>query len=64
MSRENKNSQREKKFEPVRRDAASSESRFQATSRTTRLNYGRNDLSHIHGLNQYRLNDLYERSSI
>jgi len=65
MSRQNRNSVRDRKSEEPKRDVASSNERYSRNSREENRNdQGRNDASNISGLDRYRLNDLYERSSI
>ena len=64
MSRQNRNSERERKSSELKRDTAGSNGRDSRNEREPRNDPDRNDISHINGLNKYRLNDLYERSSI
>jgi hypothetical protein len=64
MSRQN-NQSRERKQEVTKRDAASSNERYSRNDKEQRYAQPRRDeTTPISGLNRYRLNDLYERSSI
>lgn len=63
MSRQSRNNERDRKSANIKRDAAEA-SRSLKDHREPRSHSGRNDFSNISGLNRYRLNDLYERSSI
>ena len=65
MSRQNRNTERDRKSEESKRDVASSNQRYSRHNREeSRNDQDRNEMSHISGLDRYRLNDLYERSSI
>ncbi|HEU4473069.1 MAG TPA: hypothetical protein VFR58_18385 [Flavisolibacter sp.] len=66
MTRQNNRDSRQgKKPENTRTDAASSTGRHQRNEREPRSGQdGRGDISRISGLDRFRLNDLYERSSI
>jgi hypothetical protein len=67
MSQQSRNSGRDRKNEYEKRDAASSPDRNSRNERESRGDNDRernDDFSQISGLNRYRLNDLYERSSI
>ena len=66
MDRQNNRTQRERKPEGQRRDAASSPGRFSRNDKEPRLSNERQreDIFQTSGLNRYILNDLYERSSI
>ena len=64
MERQHNRSPRDRKTESPRRDAASSNTRDARTNRNPAMQDSRNDIQTINGLNKYRLNDLYERSSI
>lgn len=63
MSRQNRNTVRDRKSEEAKRDVANNE-RYPRQSREEPRNQDRNEMSQISGLDRYRLNDLYERSSI
>jgi hypothetical protein len=63
MSRQNRNSERDRKNEEPKRDVAGNNERYSKSDRDNRNDQERNEL-HISGLDRYRLNDLYERSSI
>ena len=62
MSRWNRNTERERKEEGQKHPAGNERN----SRRENRFNQNRDrdELSNISGLNRYRLNDLYERSSI
>jgi hypothetical protein len=64
MERQNNRNPRER--EVPQRDNRSNEDRYPKNERTSRYNQERTreDVSNLSGLNRYRLNDLYERSSI
>lgn len=65
MSRQNRNIERERKSEETKRDVASNNQRYSRQSREESQNIqDRNEQGQINGLDRYRLNDLYERSSI
>lgn len=65
MLRQNRNSVRDRKSEELKRDAASNNEREARQNREeSRGDQDRSELSQISGLDRYRLNDLYERSSI
>jgi len=64
MARQNRNTLRDRKGEEPKRDVANND-RFSRTGREeSRNQQERTTLSQISGLDRYRLNDLYERSSI
>lgn len=64
MERQNNRNPRERRGEDQRRESGN-HGRFGRNDRGSRYsNDRREDISHISGLNRYRLNDLYERSSI
>jgi hypothetical protein len=65
MSRQNRNTGRDRKSEETKRDVSTTNERYPRTGREEpRANQGRNQADNINGLDKYRLNDLYERSSI
>jgi hypothetical protein len=65
MSRQNRNTERDRKSEEPKRDVAGSNERYSRQDRTSSRNeQDRNETNTISGLDRYRLNDLYERSSI
>jgi hypothetical protein len=65
MSRQNRNSVRDRKSEVSKRDVAGNNERYSRQERTaSRHEQDRNELNSISGLDKHRLNDLYERSSI
>lgn len=66
MSRQNRNSVRDRKTEEPKRDVASSNERYSRQNREALRSddEDRNEMNSINGLDRYRLNDLYERSSI
>lgn len=65
MSRQNRNSVRDRKSEEPKRDVAVNNERYSRQERTaSRHEQDRSELNSISGLDRYRLNDLYERSSI
>lgn len=65
MSRQNRNQVRDRKNSESKRDVADSNERSSRQQREDNRNdYRRMDLSDISELDRYRLNDLYERSSI
>jgi hypothetical protein len=64
MSRQNRNPERDRKNEEMKRDVADVNERYQESSRESRENREQKDSINISGLDRYRLNDLYERSSI
>jgi hypothetical protein len=65
MSRQNRNSVRDRKSEAPKRDVAGNNERYSRQERTaSRHEQDRNELNSISGLDKHRLNDLYERSSI
>jgi hypothetical protein len=65
MSRQNRNTVRERKNEEPKRDVAGSNERYSREDREeSRQEQARNEMNSISGLDRYRLNDLYERSSI
>lgn len=63
MSRQNRNQLRDRKTEESKRDVANSNERLRQQREDNR-NDDRRSMSEISGLDRYRLNDLYERSSI
>lgn len=65
MSRQNRNTARDRKSEEPKRDVASSNERYSRHNREeSRNEQERNETGNVSGLDRYRLNDLYERSSI
>jgi len=65
MSRQNRNSARDRKSAENKREAANSNERFSRHHREELRNeQDRSEMTQISGLDRYRLNDLYERSSI
>jgi hypothetical protein len=65
MSRQNRNTVRDRKNEEPKRDVAGSNERYsRQNSEASRQEQNRNETNVISGLDRYRLNDLYERSSI
>jgi hypothetical protein len=64
MERQNNRNPRERDIQ--QRDNRSNDDRYSKNERTSRYNQERTreDVSNLSGLNRYRLNDLYERSSI
>lgn len=64
MSRQNRNQLRDRKTEESKRDVANSNERLRQQREGNRNDYRRMDPSDISGLDRYRLNDLYERSSL
>lgn len=66
MSRQNRNSVRDRKTEESKRDVANSNERYSRQNREALRSddQDRNEMNSINGLDRYRLNDLYERSSI
>jgi len=65
MSRQNRNIVRDSKSADPKRDVANSNARYSRTSREEfRNEEDRNEISRTSELDRYRLNDLYERSSI
>lgn len=65
MSRQNRNQVRERKTEESKRDVANSNERDPRQQREeNRSDERRMEPGDINGLDRYRLNDLYERSSI
>lgn len=64
MSRQNSNSAGDRKHEDRQREPVTNGQRDQRNNRRSGEEQEREDLSHISGLDPYRLNDLYERSSI
>lgn len=65
MSRQNRNQVRDRKNLESKRDVANSNERPSRQQREDNRNdYRRTDLNDISGLDRYRLNDLYERSSL
>ena len=65
MSRQSRTSMRDRKAEEAKRDVADSNDRYSKQDRKDSSNEEeRDDLSQIIGLDNNRLNDLYERSSL
>ncbi|MGZ3923524.1 MAG: hypothetical protein ACXVLT_12840 [Flavisolibacter sp.] len=65
MSRQNRNSVRERKSEDPKRDVANSNDRYQRQGREeSRHEQQRTTMGNMPELDRYRLNDLYERSSL
>lgn len=64
MSRQNRNTEREQKNEEQKRDVAASNERYSKPNRDDARHQNRNEMGQISGLDKYRLNDLYERSSL
>ena len=65
MSRQNRNQVRDRKSEELKRDVANSNDRYSKPQREENRNERqRDELGNISGLDRYRLNDLYERSSL
>ena len=64
MSRQSRSTERERKSEEPKRDVAVSNERYTRQNRNDSHNANRIGISQISGLDRYRLNDLYERSSI
>ena len=64
MERQNNRNPRERDIQ--QRDNRSNDDRYSKNERPSRYNQERTreDVSNLSGLNRYRLNDLYERSSI
>ena len=56
---------RDRKSAENKRDAASTNERYSRSNREDARNeQDRNEMNNINGLDRYRLNDLYERSSM
>lgn len=65
MSRQNRNQVRERKTEETKRDVSNSNQRYSRQQREEdRNDQQRMDQPDMSGLDRYRLNDLYERSSL
>jgi len=65
MSRQNRNSVRDRKTDDSKRDVSNSNERYSRNSREeSRHDHDRAQMSPDIELDRYRLNDLYERSSI
>jgi len=65
MSRQNRNQLRDRKTDESKRDIAADSDRYSRQNREeTPSAHQRTEASDISGLDKYRLNDLYERSSI
>lgn len=65
MSRQNRNSVRDRKGEEPKRDVATSNSRYSRQGREeSQQQQDRAGRATIPELDRYRLNDLYERSSL
>ena len=65
MSRQNRNQVRDRKNEELKRDVADSNEHSSRQQREeSRNGHQRMEPSDTSGLDRYRLNDLYERSSI
>lgn len=65
MSRQNRNTARDRKDEEPKRDVSVSNERYTRQEREeSRSGQEKSETDHLSGLDRYRLNDLYERSSI
>lgn len=65
MSRQNRNQARDRKTEDAKRDVSNSNERSASQQREgVRNERNRSQEGEANGLDKYRLNDLYERSSI
>ena len=65
MSRQSRNTVRDRKSEEPKRDIADSNERYSRNNKeSSRNDEGRSQVTNISGLDRYRLNDLYERSSM
>jgi hypothetical protein len=65
MSRQNRSTARDRKSEEPKRDVAGRNERYTRQDRDeSRDEQERSETNQISGLDRYRLNDLYERSSI
>lgn len=64
MSRQNRNTVRDRKSEEPKRDVGSNERDSRQSREESRNLQDRGEMTQISGLDRYRLNDLYERSSI
>lgn len=65
MSRQNRNQGRERKNEEAKRDVPDNNQRFSRQQKEdVRNERDRSEPGETTGLDKYRLNDLYERSSI
>lgn len=65
MSRQNRNQGRDRKTEDAKRDVSNSNERSANQQREgARNERNRSQEGEANGLDKYRLNDLYERSSI
>ena len=65
MSRQNRNTVRDRKGEEPKRDVAGDNERYSRQDRAEAQNsQDRNEAEQVNGLDRYRLNDLYERSSM
>ena len=65
MSRQSRTSERDRKSAEPKRDVANSNDRYSRNHREeSRNDQDRTGMNNISGLDRYRLNDLYERSSI
>jgi hypothetical protein len=64
MSRQSRTKVRNRKIEESKRDVADSNERYSKQNREESRNEERLELSRINGFDRYRLNDLYERSSL
>jgi len=64
MSRQSRTTERDRKSEEPKREVAAGNERYSKENRDDSRNQDRIELSQISGLDRYRLNDLYERSSI
>jgi hypothetical protein len=65
MSRQNRNTVRDRKSEAPKREVAGNNERYSKEERaSSRHEQSRNEWNAISGLDRYRLNDLYERSSL
>lgn len=65
MSRQNRNQARDRKTEETKRDVTNSNERYSKSQREESSNKDqRMEHDDINGLDKYRMNDLYERSSL
>lgn len=65
MSRQNRNTGRDSKSVDTKRDVANGNDHYPRNNREeSRNEQDRSEVSHTSELDRYRLNDLYERSSI
>jgi hypothetical protein len=64
MSRQNRNTVRDRKTDAPKRDVVNNERYSRPNREESRNQQDRSSMNPISGLDRYRLNDLYERSSI